>query len=255
MKEGPALHTVLNSLAEVIYREAPDDVLVGFIEACVAPSDATVMTVFGRLFLLEVARPRYADNAAALRMLTKVAHAAGVAYFEARMSNPSLFESFVPPADRNRSGKAVRMLPNQTCFTNFCARINLLRGGRLDGVRLVHDEQLEAANIIQESKAKMEAFKESSFRPYTPHADYQIDDGATLAFAKSDSEPGIQLADVLTGTTMRFCRELTRDPASIAPAYRGAMTRLMDTGDPRTGLGVNFVAPDALLHACYALRD
>lgn len=218
MKEGPALHTALNTLAEVIYQEAPDNLLTGFIDACAAPSDSAIMTVFGRLFLLEAATPRYARNEPALRMLTEVAHAAGVAYVEARNSSHISFERFIPPADRNRGGKPVRMLPNQTCFTNICARINVLRGGRLKGVRLVHDEQLEVANILVESKAKMETFKDSSFRPYTPHADYLVDDGATLSFDKSGDEPGIQVADILTGTAMRFCRDLTCEPASIQPS-------------------------------------
>lgn len=252
-EEGPALHTALNILAEVIFQEAPDDVLTGYIEACVEPSDEAVMTVFGRLFLLEVAAPKRPENGRAMQMLTEVAKAAGVSYYQARMSNPSVFEEYVPTADFSRTGKAVRMLPNQTCFTNICARVNLLRGRRFSGVRFVHDEQLETAKIIHDSKAQMEAFKNTGFRPYTPHADYIIEDGALLEFAKSDVEPGIQIADILTGTAMRFCRDLARDPGAIRPEIKRAMGKIVATSDPVTGLGVNFVAPDQLVHACLAL--
>lgn len=123
----------------------------------------------------------------------------------------------------------------------------------MEGVRLVHDEQLEAANIIQDSMAQLESIKAGPYRPYTPNANYVVDGEASLAFAKSDVEPGIQLADVLTGTVMRFYRDLLRSPGSIAPAVKRAVGGVLAAGDPRTGIGINLVAPDSLVFAGHAL--
>jgi hypothetical protein len=253
MSEGPTLHRTLNVLAELLHQEAPDEVFEGFIDACAEPSDERIMTVFGRLIKLGFAQPRQAKNFAALEMLDEVVKSAGVAYVQRRGEDPKAYEHLVPHADLNRAGKGTRMLPNQSSFANIFARINLFRGGRMEGVRLVHDEQLEAANIIQSSMAQLEAIKAGPCRPYTPHANYVVDGGASLEFAKSDVEPGIQLADVMTGTVMRFYRDLLHSPGSIAPAVKRAVVRVLAAGDPRTGIGINLVAPDSLVFAGHAL--
>ena len=254
-EEGPHKHFIRNQFAELVYEEVSDDVLQEFARACAAPSHDALMSVFEGLREAcreELRDPNNLPFMAGLEVATKHVTAE---YLQLREDDERAFQRFLPPTDLNRFGKPVSMLPNQTCFTNICARINRSRGGNMSGVRIIHDEQLETANILCDSKLKLEQIKATSFRPYTPFADYLLDGEATLEFASSHQELGIQLADVLAGTAMRFYRELTREQPDVQPAIARLIGKLLLLSDRVTSCGVNLVGPDKFFFSAEDFLD
>ncbi len=242
--EGPERHYYRNLFAELLYAEAPDAVFTRMVEACMTPSDETLMSLFGSIFRMGFEEAKAPKNASALVSLDIAARNAVAEYGFLREKDSTAHRRFLPPPDQNRHGKPVWMMPNQTCFTNINARINLYRRGSMEGVRFVHDMQLEAASILHDSKVKVEAIKDSGFEPFTPYADYNVKEGATLEFANSHDEPGIQLADVIAGTAMRFYRNWMLSPGKTHPMVRRVMTHLILSSNPFTSHGVNLVGPD-----------
>jgi len=243
-REGPQKHFLQNTLAELLYEEASEHVLNRFVQACLEPSDEAVMNAFGSLFLLNGATPKHARNRDLMEGLHMAAVQSGVEYCSLRKGDESAYMRFLPPIDLNRHGKRVWMLPNQSSFANICARINLFRGGDMAGVRLVHDQQLEVAKILRDTKEKLEMLKDTAFRPFTPSADYLITSKATLEFGVSHEQFGIQIADVIAGATMRYFRDEMRRPQEVHPALKHAMKAVLRLSNSDSGWGVNLVGPD-----------
>jgi hypothetical protein len=167
-----------------------------------------------------------------------------VEYKEMRVQDSHAHFRFLPSPDLNKHGKNVWMLPNLTSLTNIYARINRFCKRRLDGVCIVHDQQLELDEILRGAKQSAEAMKESGAVPHVPFADYNFSESASLEFAHSHESIGIQVADVLSGTAMRYYRSLHAGATANPPAeIARAMKALRDSGDPRTGHGLNQVVP------------
>ena len=242
--EGAAKHFIQNTLAQFLYKTAPERVLQTFVEACVRTSDAAVASAFESLLEFHATAVLHDDQRDLMSGLNKATRAAWDEYLELRADDAFAHEHFVPPPDRNKRGKDVWMLPNQSSFANVCARINLFRGGTMAGVRLVHDQQLEVADILRDSKARMERLRQGSF---TPHADYLLTGESALEFANSSEEFGVQIADVVAGTTMRFYRDMMRASGEIHPAIERAMMAVLRRTDPTTSWGVNLVGSDEYL--------
>lgn len=255
LEEGPHKHHIRNQFAELVYQEVPDDVLQAFARACAAPSHDALLSVLEGLLRVCGDAPSDPSNLRFIAGLEAATKHVTAEYMKLREDDATAFRHFLPPPDLNRAGKPVSMLPNQTCFTNICARINRSRGGSMSGVSIIHDEQLEAANILHDSKLKLERIKDGSFRPYTPFANYLLDGQATLEFASSHQELGIQLADVLAGTAMRFYRELTREHPNVQPAVARLIGKLLLLSDPVTSCGVNLVGPDKFYFSVRDLLD
>lgn len=78
---------------------------------------------------------------------------------------------------------------------------------------------------------------------YVPFADYHSRESASLEFAHSHESIGIQITDVIAGATMRFHRSLHSDPTTIPTEISRATKTLCDSGDPRTGQGLNQAIP------------
>jgi len=148
---------------------------------------------------------------------------------------------FLPPPDHNKHNKRVWMLPNLTSFTNVYARLNLYYGRKLKGVRIVHDQQLEVEDILCLGKATAEALREADSIPYAPHSDFVFAETASFEFAQSHEAIGIQLADIVAGTVMRYFRDSPH--TVIDPDLDRVMRMLIGKSDELTGYGINQVVP------------
>lgn len=139
------------------------------------------------------------------------------------------------------------MLPNLSSFTNIYARLNLYRGGKLNGITLVHDQQLELDNILQNAKDAVESLNHNADLMITPYADYRFKEQATLEFAQSHNITGIQLADIVAGASMRYFRDI-KNRSSISPELREAMQNLISVSNGKTGYGIMQVVatPDVI---------
>jgi hypothetical protein len=235
------LHFLKNSLADFLYQEVSDHVLDQFVAACLDPSDHTLMSAFGSQLLFTAGTPDNGDDRDFREAMRHMIVTTMSEYAELRKSDGSAHLRFLPVGDMNKRGKQVWMLPNLSSFTNIYARINLFRHGRLADVKLVHDEQLELDDILRESKRAAETIRQSGLKPFTPHADYQFNEAATLEFVKSHECPGIQAADVVAGALMRFYRDRLRGDTSGSTKVDRAVRRLVFESDSYTGIGVNQV--------------
>lgn len=242
-KDDSRLHFIKNHLVDFLYDEISDHVLDRFVDACLEPSDHTLMSAFGSQLLFSVgpsATPDFQDIRDCMHHMvvdsTKL-------YGEMRKENPDAYLRFLPSPDLNKRNKQVWMLPNLSSFTNIYARINLFRGGNLAGVRLVHDQQLELEDILRNAKYVAESIKDDGIEPFTPHSNYLFNEFASLDFAVSHESVGIQVADVIAGTVMRFYRDRLRGNA-ISPSETGrAVSTLLRKSNASTGIGVNQVVP------------
>ena len=240
-ESGGELHFLKNHLADFLYKAVSDHVLDQFVAACLDPSDHTLMSAFGSQLLFTAGTSDNGDDRDFREAMRHMIVTTMSKYAEQRRSDASAHLHFLPVGDLNKRGKQVWMLPNLSSFTNVYARINLFRRKRLADVRLVHDEQLELEDILRESKRAAETIGQSGLNPFTPCADYQFNEAATLEFVKSHECTGIQAADVVAGALMRFYRDRLRGDISGSTKVDRAVRRLVFESDSYTGIGVNQV--------------
>jgi len=149
--------------------------------------------------------------------------------------------NFLPLADTGPTGKPVWMLPNLQCLTNIYARINQWSGRGLNGLELVHDDQLQYEGVLRDAKALMESLASEDAYPWVRFADYQLGGTAGLRFAKSEDEPCIQAADILAGFSMRHIRRSCERPGKTPASERAAFFDLLGLSNPLAATGVNLV--------------
>ena len=211
----PRTHFFQNLVADYIFERVPNAVFAKFIEACMSPSHKTLTAEVGAL--IEFAR---ADTDAG-EVASGVCDLASIAlndYEEARAEGrENVFFEYLPSPDNNKHQKQVWILPNLSAFTHIYARINLYEKGQVANVRLIHDEQLQFDEILENSKGTAEALKERAAEMFTPHASFNFKETASLSFASSTKSVGIQVADILAGFSMRYVRDFFADLANVSP--------------------------------------
>ena len=241
----PTGEALARALAEYLGQAAPDAVLGAFIDACAAPSSASVI---GSLTTLrdwaQAFRPKFELSDIAGKL-------AGLALHElepdAGPDHPYSYRRFLPSPDAGPSGKLMWMLPALSSFTNLYARLNRLHGRQLSGVTLIHDEQRYVEGAVRDGKLSMETLRDQMAKITAQFADYQITEAATLKFGSSTDAIGLQVADVVAGSIARHMSGILADPRGPRPLQRVADKILgFDNG---LGQGVNFVATDRLLAA------
>ncbi|HEQ1702263.1 DUF3800 domain-containing protein [Stenotrophomonas sp. GD03701] len=239
---GPhGAYLLSNQAADALSELASDEALEGFIEACISPTDHSLMTFFGRLL-----KPLISKADASLsnteRFLKEVVIDAGIRYKIARDVNPQAHLDFLPSPDLAKRRQPVWMLPNQTSLANLYARINLVLTRKLADVTLVHDEQQQYARTLLDSLKQAERVGELKKLPFTPYADYRFVERAQLEFSSSKLSAGVQVADIIAGLIMRFYRDRKagRKPSD---AHRLAFEKIFDLTTPAVPLGINQVLP------------
>ena len=111
------------------------------------------------------------------------------------------------------------------------------------GVTLLHDEQLHFEAILHDAKATLERLATANATPRVRFADYRVIEGAALEFGRSHDHAGIQAADVLAGFLMRYARDVLDGKMPADACAQAAFHKIVGLGNPRRGLGVNFVMP------------
>lgn len=243
-EDGPEMHFIKNTLVDFLYDEISDHVLDRFVAACTEPSDLSLMSAFGSQLLFSAGKSATSDAQDIRTGMHHMVIEAMKKYVEMRKQDPNAYLRFLPSPDLNKRGKKVWMLPNLSSLTNIYARINLFRQRKLANVRLVHDRQMELDDILRNAKREAESIiKDTKNKPFTPHSDYVFLESAPLEFAKSHESLGIQVADVIAGTVMRFYRDRLRGNAADALETAEAVQKLLSRSDASTGIGVNQVVP------------
>jgi hypothetical protein len=228
---------------EYLYELMPDAVMAAFIAACLDPTRPMVRASLGQLAAWLFGRRSEDEIAGAI--LRGVAGT--LSECDAMPEGSKDYLNFLPDPDDSKHGKPFWMLPNLSCFTNIYARINRRHNRRIAGVTLFHDELLTYDHILENGKISAESLFERGVRLHAPHADYQFTEQASLAFARSDTSPGIQAADVLAGLLMRRMKDRGQTRRTGGEALDEAFGALLGMTDSERGVGINFVAPASLL--------
>jgi len=243
-KDGPKMHFIKNTLVDFLYDEVSDHVLNQFVAACMKPSDQSLMSAFGSQLLFSIGKSATSDAQDIRDSMHHMVIEAMKEYVEMRKEDSDAYFRFLPSPDLNKRGKLVWMLPNLSSLTNIYARINLFRKKKLEDVRLVHDQQPELDDILRNAKRAAESIiKDTKTEPFTPHSDYLFIESAPLEFVRSHESLGIQVADVIAGTVMRFYRDRLRGNAASPLETTEAVMKLLRKSDESTGIGVNQVVP------------
>ncbi|MCC4610961.1 DUF3800 domain-containing protein [Xanthomonas campestris pv. esculenti] len=242
--ESVELHFLKNTVADFLYFRASEHVLNSFVTSCLAPSDATLRASFATVRDMATAPGHTGSDVQIAQGVAHMVQVAEAEYDARRGKVAEAWSQFLPSPDLNKRAKQVWMLPNLTSFTNIYARINRYYGRRLAGIRLVHDQQLEVEDILRQGKAAAENLSHNGNLPYMPQSDYRFEEEASFSFAQSHEEIGVQLADIVAGTTMRFFRDSDAG-VPVSSELHDAMMRLIEQGNPQTGYGINQVVATA----------
>lgn len=250
---SPHKHLVINLMADCIFHKAPDGVFRAYLDACRVPSEASV-----RRSLRELgAMPLPGGEPGLVFATAHYARESLKKFDELSRTDDAAFLRFLPSPDKNKRGTSVWILPNLSALTNIYARINLFTKRGLSSVRLVHDEQDHFDEILEVAKVQTEGLGQAARDFHTPAADYEMVNRASMAFASSSENIGIQLADVIAGFAMRYLRDWTIGRRSDQFA-REAFEILLDMGNPATGVGINFMVSTPTfekLNAAHAVPD
>ncbi|WP_066768239.1 DUF3800 domain-containing protein [Sphingobium sp. CCH11-B1] len=229
---------VRNAVAEFLTDEPSDQILLDYIAACRVHSIDAIRTLLNALWTWLDASDE--DVARIAQFLTMEAR-------DRLNLGESKLEDFLPLADRTETDRMVWMLPNLTCLTNIYARINLSRPDGLDGITLVHDEQLQYGRILADTKALMEELARQGNAPSALFADYDLSGAAALRFVASTSDIHLQASDLLAGCAMRFARDAMAKRRKLSPKLRDAFFALLGLTEETQGRGINLVFTDTAL--------
>ncbi|WP_460198871.1 DUF3800 domain-containing protein [Xanthomonas campestris pv. passiflorae] len=230
-----------NRVADALYEHASDNALQAFIEACKSPSDHALMTVLGGLYRTLIVEPISALSDEE-NLLKDIAVEAGIRYHSARKDDADAFFDFLPRPDFGKRRQAVWMLPNQTSLANIYARINMLLGKKLQGIEIRHDDQQQYAKILLESLKQAERAGLHSSLPLTPNSDFLFLEKIEFAFENSKQSLGIQVADLIAGSVMRFYRS-RRNGTSISEIQMRTINKILSLSTPSKPVGINQVLP------------
>jgi len=225
-----------NAFAEHLRITIPDGVLKDFADACDNPSLTSVRTAFDSLAAFLRQRP--SGDQAAWAMLRSVEQERSDLE-ERALTDEQPWKPILPSPDSGKKGKQFWMLPNLSSFTNIYARINHFSAQQVDGITIVHDEQLQFDEIIEFNKKTMERIFHDKPLPLIS-ANYSLKQSASLVFRSSHSSIGIQVADVLAGFVMCYVQEaLSKNGEPTAPQQH-AFSNLGSLTNEELGLGINF---------------
>jgi hypothetical protein len=234
----PDVIRMKNEVTEYLHVLVPIAVMRAYIDACTEPSIAATRRAFEAL--RDWLRSRMPNDSNASFVYEIVSDS--ITDFEKDIADPERDpHSFLPVPDFSKARHPFWILPNLSSFTNLYARINLFRQKEMERVRIIHDEQLQYSQILQDGMRSTEEFAKLGLTWPLPHADYGLSAGAELAFAPSHTSPGIQAADVIAGFVMRFVQGVNVHEKVPSADSARAFRLLLELAEPECGTGFNFV--------------
>lgn len=236
-EESEITANLKNIFADYIYHCIPNATFFTFLQTLKTPSNDGVSKFFD-LFKKEIKN----QNHEITEILTRCIDESKDDFENIiKMEGVEAYKRFLPIPDEGKRGQVVWMLPNFSCFTNLYARINCYQGGELTSCRIIHDEQAHFDEIIKESKKQVENFDSTKSGYSPPFADYKFHERADLFFTVSHSDPGIQVADILSGMVMRHYRSHLKGE-SPPRAAKESFDVLLRHSNRSKGIGINLVA-------------
>lgn len=239
---------IRNAFADFLYDNLGDSVIEAFLEACKADTENAVRN---SLLCLrdwcqreeqEAGGGEQSPMAAFVLKGIRENVVESIDDFETlAASDPGGYRQFLPLPDARKRGGAYWVLPNYSSLTHLYARINRYQRGRLTAVRLIHDEQTQYDDILAEAKVAVEQLHDQAGYN-TAVASYHFTERAALEFARSDSAPGLMIADVIAGHVRRVLRDEAEGQVISDVAWE-AFIDIWYSPTENDGTGINFVLP------------
>lgn len=233
-----ASNKMRNIFAQLITKNAPDEVFNTYFKACLEPTKESLMSAFQALLVF--GQSQHADPI--YQGLVKCVNESIDDFslmIEEENSVEEAVKRFLPLPDTGKKGKEYWILPNYSSLTNLYARINHAHEGKISDIHLVHDEQAQYDEILDLAKKAAEMLRNA--REVSPIANYNFLEQASLTFARSEDNIGIQAADVLIGFLVRYAQEILCAKTEPAEELKEAFRVMAEAEDFEKGYGVNYV--------------
>lgn len=244
---GRETHAAINDLADLICETPLSNALDSFAAFASNPCRST-FKAFQQGFERAILRARLTEHRSQMHALIDLAEAGlrSASTFSSSLNCAEDFWTFLPPPDRASSGKLVSMLPNINAFANLYARINRFADS-FARVRLVHDEQLQFDEALIATAELLDSNRHATDLAAsvasTPHVRWHFAGKRfALEFRRSETAPGILLADVLARACAQRMRYVLAGAGQDKTFTREALDRMRGIGDAENGTGVNIVA-------------
>ena len=137
------------------------------------------------------------------------------------------------------------MLPHVPSLLHIYGRINRSLARNLDGVRFIHDEQMQFDVALKDGMELAEGPVGKTVRSQSL-ADFDIQVPVSLEFVVSDDHIGVQLADLLAGIVSNCIKPFTTGGEPESERWLSVLRALLCLTDPSRSSGINFVVPAAM---------
>lgn len=226
------------AISEFLTDAGADAILLDYMALCREPRPEAIRPLLDKLWdWLDASDEEAARDAQILTMEARDRLSLG----------ETTLDGFLPLADLSETNRQVWMLPNLTSLAHIYGRINHSRPDRLEGVTLVHHQQLQYGGILERTKQLMEQLARDGNVAAMPFADYDLSGAAELRFSDFVRDPCLQAADLLAGCAMRYARDMTSRRRRSDPELRRAFVRLLGLTEESEGRGIHLVFTDAAL--------
>ena len=112
---------------------------------------------------------------------------------------------FIPIPDENKKGQLTYLLPQISSLTNLVARVNYFNGN-LENINFIHDQQVHFDDMLSCNVQQMLDVGETGYKFI--NSNFNIEKPVDITFdADSKNNVGIQIADILSGFTMRYIQK------------------------------------------------
>lgn len=238
-----------NIFADYVYAKIPNDIIYEFVQCMNNPSNEKTEAYFD---LLKNCASQYSDEIAQ-GIASQVEESKDDFQLMIKQEGENAYQRFLPAPDIGKRDQKVWMLPNFSCFTNTYARINLYLSGNLKGSRIFHDEQAHFDEIIAEAKRLTESIRIEARKFKLPYSDYNFREMADLSFKASPDSTGIQLADIISGLSMRWYQSHLQEEKDTEVLDK-AMNLLLEHTNKERGTGINLVAPHNMARQLFGVN-
>lgn len=225
-----------NIFAEYLHANMADTIMQVFVDACEMPTNKSAQRVYDALLEWLSSCSSHDEIAGGIYLFARDSCSD---FQELARNNFDAWRRVLPLPDYSKKRKPFWMLPNLSSFTNIYARVNLYLDGKIEKVKLLHDEQVQFDCILADGKVAVEEL--SGYAPSMRHANYAFLEQAHLEFARSEQCIGIQIADVLGGFVMRYVQQALYSRAPVSELSADGFGGLLRLSDPARGTGINFV--------------
>ncbi|OOG41431.1 DUF3800 domain-containing protein [Rhodanobacter sp. C05] len=227
-----------NIFADYVYHRVPNDIIHEFVQCMNNPSNEKIGAYFD---LLRSCVSQHSHEVAR-GIASQVEESKHDFRIMIEQEGDKAHRRFLPLPDIGKRDQEVWLLPNFSSFANIYARINFYLSGRLEGCRILHDEQEHFDEIIAEAKFQAENAKVDPTKFKTPYSDYNFQKMADLLFKASPESTGIQLSDIVAGLSMRWYQAHLQEESDTKILDK-AVEQLLCHSDRSIGTGINVVGP------------